>query len=139
MVGITRDAHYAALRYSESYRQAYHGLRKELGNRILERIADRAINGDPVVFKGEIVMDPATGKPLKQFDTVNGIFAAKVFAQVSDQPQNKSPQSGSQVQVVIHMPESTNAEQPPAIEINQADTQALEEHATEPDDTSTAD
>lgn len=117
IVGHSRQHHYQSLGYSEAYRAAYKEAVTALGNAAWLKLADRAINGDIVLYQGEIVRDPETGEPLRQFSDVAQIYVSKSGAGFSDQPSSGKP-SGGNTQINVIMPPNTSA---PTIEVNHAD------------------
>lgn len=117
--GTARQIHYDCLEYSENYRAAYSAATKILGNEIMLKIADRALNGDPTLYNGEIVTD-AEGNPVKKYSDILQIYASKALAGYTDQPkQSQQSTSKSGPTVNIYLPA---AETQPIVEItNEAD------------------
>lgn len=111
--GTCRRAHYDYLETSKNYQSAFQTTLKAVGYRVVEKMAERAIQGDIVLHGGEIV-NGKDGKPLKRYDTVLQIFISKALANLSDQPAPRAS-GGPSVRVNVIMPGNS---QPPTIETN---------------------
>lgn len=108
-----RRMHYFDLQQSEGYRTAHRKIMQTVGSAIVEKMVQRATEGDLVIFKDQIVTDPNTGQPLRKFDTILQIYLSKALAGLSDNgPTGRQGNSGPTINVI--MPGNS---QPPTIEV----------------------
>lgn len=122
--GISRQCHYQYLAHNERYKEAYSVARRTVGDLVVEKLAERAIQGDTrkkFNGRGEPIIDPATGKQYEEtyYDTVAQIFLAKSLGGLRDQ-DSQTKAGTNNVQVVVNLPEK---EQTPTIEVRQQNTE----------------
>lgn len=114
--GTCRRAHYDYLETSERYQSAFQSTLKAVGRRVVEKMAERAIQGDLILHDGKIVSGK-DGNPLKRYDTVLQIFISKALAGLTDQSTSAERRSAGPNITIVMPPGSP----PPAIETNFAD------------------